>query len=328
MSYHKFHPDFPFVKPYWKGNFIQENGMFANLDTKMKPQFNDLKSILRKSKTNTKHKRLSCYQLWVNPIKVSELKEEDTLIWLWHASFFLNFDGVKVLTDPVFFNISHVVKRKSKMPILPKNIKNIDYIVISHDHRDHFDKKTLRLIVKNSPDVKFIVGLNNEKLLKNIVPKEQVISLGWYQQVKINKNLKINFLPAEHRGRRGINDTAKRLWGSFLFEVKKKKIYFGGDSWYADHFKEVREIFGDIDVSLLGIGAYKTRVFAGSPHTCPWEALRAAKDMGTKTFIPMHYGTFKLGAEAMGEPIEKLKSFETPKNMTIKAINVGEKFSY
>jgi L-ascorbate metabolism protein UlaG (beta-lactamase superfamily) len=36
--------------------------------------------------------------------------------------------------------------------------------------------------------------------------------------------------------------------------------------------------------------------------------VRAADDMGARTFIPMHYGTFELGDESVGEPVRILES--------------------
>ncbi len=324
MSAYESHPEHPIIKPLWRGNPIMKNGKFVNLDTEFKTKTQNIATIIKKTHHRGKTRKLTKhYSLKVQHIKANIFDEKNTIIWFWHASFFLNLDGIKILIDPVYFDISGIIKRKAWFPIDVNEIKNIDYVLISHDHRDHLDKKTLKKIIKNNPDCKFITGLKNEILLESITKKEYITSLGWYQKIEINEKLKINFLPAHHRGRRGFKDTAKRLWGSFLFELDEKKIYFAWDSWYGKHFKEISELFGEIDIAMIGIGAYNS-ILSNSPHTCPNEALKAASDLNAKMFIPMHYGTYDISAEPINEPLEKLQSFEIPQNIELKIVNIWE----
>jgi L-ascorbate metabolism protein UlaG (beta-lactamase superfamily) len=57
----------------------------------------------------------------------------------------------------------------------------------------------------------------------------------------------------------------------------------------------------------MPIGAYKGR-FQKDNHCTPEEALLMAKDMKTKYFIPIHFGTFNLAHESAEEPMKRLKS--------------------
>lgn len=68
-------------------------------------------------------------------------------------------------------------------------------------------------------------------------------------------------------------DKMKTLWGGFVVECKGKKLFFSGDTGYYSHFRRIREHFGIMDVSLLGIGAYEPRWFMKDQHMNPAEAV-------------------------------------------------------
>jgi L-ascorbate metabolism protein UlaG (beta-lactamase superfamily) len=58
-------------------------------------------------------------------------------------------------------------------------------------------------------------------------------------------------------------------------------------------------------VALLPIGAYSPDNFR-SVHTSPEDALRGFLDLGAKFMVPMHFGTFRLSAEPVSEPLPRL----------------------
>ena len=66
----------------------------------------------------------------INDSKIFENKK-DNITWLGHASFFIRANGVNLLIDPVLGNLS-VIKRKANFPCDAADIKNIDYILLSH----------------------------------------------------------------------------------------------------------------------------------------------------------------------------------------------------
>ena len=91
-----------------------------------------------------------------------------------------------------------------------------------------------------------------------------------------------------------------------MIEGAMTKIYFGGDSGYGRHYREVGEMFPNIDYFLVGIGAYEPRWFMEPNHNSPAEAVKGFKDSGAATLIPMHYGTFDLSDEPPGRPLDAL----------------------
>lgn len=136
----------------------------------------------------------------------------DSLIWLGHNSFFLQLAGKRIMFDPVFGSIPFV-KRQSEFPANPDIFTGIDYLLVSHDHFDHLDKKSIARLLKNNPQMKLFSGLGTGELIQGWFPEMKVIEAGWYQQME-DEGLKITFLPAQHWSKRSVRDGGQRLWGA------------------------------------------------------------------------------------------------------------------
>jgi L-ascorbate metabolism protein UlaG (beta-lactamase superfamily) len=168
------------------------------------------------------------------------------------------------------------------------------------------DEGTIRSLAEKFPGATIVAGLRSDELLRGWAPSNPIQTIGWFQQVAGIKGLRISFVPVRHWSRRGLMDTNWRLWGGYVIEGREQKIYFGGDSGYGRHYREVGELFPGIDFFLIGIGAYEPRWFMEPNHTTPAEALRGFVDSGAKALIPMHYGTFDLSDEPPGDPLANL----------------------
>jgi L-ascorbate metabolism protein UlaG (beta-lactamase superfamily) len=137
-------------------------------------------------------------------------------------------------------------------------------------------------------------------------------------------------MPARHWSRRAITDTNKHLWGSFLIEANGKRIFFSGDTGYGSHLKEIGELFGNIDVCIIGVGAYKPEWFMGSNHISPTDAIKAVDEMEAKMLIPMHFGTFDLSNEPIGEPQKVLEAANNAGLIKAKlnVLTIGKPFEF
>ncbi len=230
--------------------------------------------------------------------------EDDMLVWLGHATWYIRLDGITYLTDPCLES-PLFVKRLAALPCGIEDIRNVDYLLVSHSHRDHLDEDSIKKI--NFKKTTALLPLKMGEIIKGWKKGLSVQEAGWYQVYNTpEKHPRVSFLPAQHWSRRSIGDENEILWGSYLIQGREKTIYFGGDSALAPHFKKIGRLFPSIDIALLSIGAYKPpRIMKGS-HTSPEEAVKAFADLGAKTFIPMHYGTFDLADEPLGEPVRKL----------------------
>ncbi len=309
------------VRTNWAGN-RQVQGKYVNI----KRKHSALKSIANWKIPIFKERSIINYGVSWEPM-VEALKPirdlaDNTLVWLGHSSFVITIGGKRLIIDPVFWNIPFV-QRKSRMPISPNKITEIDILLLSHDHFDHADKRSVKSLAKSSPHIEIVAGLGFEKLLRKWAPYSKINEIGWYQQIVFG-DVKITFLPSHHWGKRSVTDSARRLWGAYMIECAGIKIYFSGDTGFADHFKEVKELFGGVDYAIMGIGAYKPRWFLERNHISPYEALRAADIMGAKVTIPMHYGTFKLSQEPIFDPPIVFESEARRVGMKVLIPNIGE----
>ena len=139
-----------------------------------------------------------------------------------------------------------------------------------------------------------------------------VKEMDWYDEIKVNEDLKVTFLPAVHWSKRSLTDTNKTLWGNFLIEYKNKKILFACDTGVWNIYKELGEKYGPIDLTLINIGAYNFYPLSpykdkSSYHTNPEEALSIARDLKSKKVLGMHWGTFVLSLEPIMEPPVRFK---------------------
>lgn len=293
--------------PDWEGAFTNGNGRFINQHEPFKTSFGMLlkwqlfsRNPQKEQKEND-NRRLPFVE---HPEIFS--RKDDAIIWLGHASFLIRLGGKTLLTDPVFFE-SIFLNRHVPLPFDPDTIANVDYILLSHDHRDHCDKRTLQFITKKCPDVQILTGLKLEELIRPWLSGNHVQEAAWYQKYDLVEDFEIIYVPSRHWSKRGLTDERKRLWGGFMIRYRGKQIYFMSDSGYGRHFADIKEICGAPDYALMGIGAYKPEWFMQYSHISPTDAIRAYQDLGARRFIPMHYGTFDLSDEPLLDPIDVLK---------------------
>jgi L-ascorbate metabolism protein UlaG (beta-lactamase superfamily) len=93
-----------------------------------------------------------------------------------------------------------------------------------------------------------------------------------------------------------------------VVEGSRATVYHSGDTAWFDGFAEIGARFPGIDAALLPIGAYDPEWFMGPMHLNPEEALRAFGALGARTFVAMHWGTFKLADEPLDEPPRRLEA--------------------
>ena len=230
------------------------------------------------------------------------------LTFINHATFLIQTGGYNILTDPIYSHrcspVSFAGPARVHKPAIPfEKLPKIDVIVISHDHYDHLDRPTLaRLIERDNPRI--YVGLG---VAARFDPSERVVELDWWESVPVENNFLLTFAEVQHFSGRTLTDRNSTLWGAFVLEVGDKKIYFGGDSGYADHYKKTFQKFGPMDLALLPIGAYAPRFFMRNAHIDPRQAVQAHFDLQSRQSIGMHHGTFQLTSEPRDEPIQLLE---------------------
>src|SRR5207245_4802260 len=105
-------------------------------------------------------------------------------------------------------------------------------------------------------------------------------------------------------------------------------VYFAGDTAYGPHFQEIVEHFGAPRVALLPIAPGVPRLLFGPVHMDAQDATIAARTLGARTSIPIHFGTFAQGDEADGEAEAKLRAaLREPESTRFVILKNGESFT-
>ena len=224
-------------------------------------------------------------------------------IWFGHASVLLEIDGVRIMTDPILSERASPVQivgpqRLHPPPMALEQLSGIDAVVISHDHFDHLDMATVRQLAQGGTH--FYVGLGiGAHLQRWGVALAQIHEMAWWEHADV-KGVRIHCVPARHySGRRSMNNST--LWASWMLRGPGHSAYFSGDTGYARHFADIRQRLGSPDLALIKVGAYGSTWL--DIHMDPEAAVRAHRDLGAGTMLPVHWATFNLAYHAWDEPI-------------------------
>lgn len=235
--------------------------------------------------------------------------------WINHCTFFIEIDGVRILTDPIWSKRCSPLqsigpKRTHAPPIALNDLPKIDCILISHNHYDHLDAPTVKILHEHFPNIKWIVP----KGVKNWFSKRKIHNvdeLNWWEESLItfrDLEIKITSVPCQHYSGRGLFDTNQTLWMGHVLEFLREKkvyktLYFVGDTAYNPFdFKKIGAKFPKIDLSLCPIGTYTPGRFMRTVHSNPKDAVNIHQDVKANLSIGMHWKTFQLASEGIDQP--------------------------
>ncbi len=251
--------------------------------------------------------------------------DEPAIIWLGHSSYYLQFEGLKILVDPVLSGsaspIRCMIKSFEGVDMLKaSDIPALDYILITHDHYDHLDYHTISQL--KSKTGHFITSLGVGAHLEYWgIPAEKITELDWWDSFSLLNNCSITAAPARHFSGRGLK-RAQSLWSSFVLESPRYKFYLGGDSGWDAHFAEIGKRFGPFDLAILECGQYHP--YWKHIHMAPEEVADAAVALGAKKLLPVHWGKFVLALHPWDEPIERLMKAAEGKPFELLTPMIGE----
>jgi L-ascorbate metabolism protein UlaG (beta-lactamase superfamily) len=222
-----------------------------------------------------------------------------SVTYVGHATVLVRFDGVSLLTDPVYSSRLILPKRLVEPGVALGALPPLDVVLVSHGHMDHLDVPTHRLLPKT--DTVAVVAKNLSDLVAACGYRD-VIELAWGEQVTV-RDVRISALPVKHWGTRNLVPD-RRGYTGFLLEHRDGTVFFPGDTAYFPGFRDYGKRYA-IDVALLPIGAYSPPSFR-RVHMNPEDALQAAVDLGARHLVPIHWGTFVVSYEPIDEPVRWL----------------------
>jgi len=226
--------------------------------------------------------------------------------WLGHSSMLLEIDGHRILTDPVWSERASPLtwvgpKRWYVPPIALGELPAIDAVVISHDHYDHLDQRTL--VAMKDWNTTFIVPLGvGAHLASWGVPEARIVELDWWEKAQVG-GLEVNCTPARHASGRTLTDKDATLWASYAFVGPKHRAYFSGDTGLFPAMKDIGERLGPFDVTMIEVGQYH-RTWPDW-HIGPEQAVLAHQMLRGRVLLPVHWALFPLAAHGWTEPMER-----------------------
>lgn len=232
--------------------------------------------------------------------------------WIGHATTLIQYKGINFLTDPhltqyPFYFESFVEPRYTQPALSFEQMPEIDFIVISHNHYDHLDHRTVELF---GDSVLWYVPLGLKVwFIDRGISADRVIELDWWQSDQFNDDVEVTFTPAEHWSKRTPWDQNQSLWGGWAVDIAGFKSWFAGDTAYHPrYFRDIGRRLGPFRLAMIPIGAYAPRYFMADSHVDPEEAVDIHLDVGAQQSLPVHWGTFQLTIEPALQPPQLLRA--------------------
>lgn len=247
--------------------------------------------------------------------------------WFGHSSAILELDGQRLLIDPVLGNtaptsLPFVVPRFQAAPIDVPSLPKIDVVLITHDHYDHLEARTMRALADKVG--RFIVPLGVGSRLESWgVASDKITELGWTDSTQIGA-INLTAEKALHYSSRWTNDRNSSLFVSYVFESPTQRVYWSGDSGYGKHFAEIGQKYGTFDKAFIEIDASNP----GWPntHMFPEQAVQAAQDIHTKLFVPIHWGVFDLAGMPWNDSIVRADKVASEQGVRMDVPKIGQKY--
>ncbi|UCD37360.1 MAG: MBL fold metallo-hydrolase [Fidelibacterota bacterium] len=238
-----------------------------------------------------------------NWLVIHEPGDSLVVTWIGHATCLVQIGGLSILTDPIFSDRCSPVsfagpQRVTPLPLDPARLPAIDYVLISHNHYDHLDRATVRLL-GNHPTWFVPLGLKAWFARQGIT---NTVEMDWWDSTELRNGGEVVCVPARHFSSRTPWNRNEVLWAGWVLSSGKQRFYYAGDTGYSVHFAEIGAKVGPIDLALLPIGAYKPEWFMLPMHISPQQAVQAHLDLGVERSVGIHWGTFILADEPFEEP--------------------------
>lgn len=304
-------------------------GALQNLSlTPMQPEGVSFFTILKEFLTNRDPARIPQHSLktLVPDLDSKPGLSATEIIWFGHSSYLIKINGYRILVDPIFsktpspFSFIGSKAFPGTDFVHAKDFKDIDVLLITHDHYDHLDYQSILQIAPNVPNIVTSLGVGAH-LERWGIASQKIKELCWHDEIEVLNGLKLTALPARHFTGRKFKRN-QTLWSAFALKSGDAKLFIGGDSGYDTHFKEIGLKHGPFDLAILECGQYNE--YWPFIHMFPEQTVQAAIDLKADVLMPVHWGKFSLAMHPWDEPIKRVSEAAEDKSVEITTPMLGE----
>ena len=249
--------------------------------------------------------------------------QELRVTWLGHSTALIEIEGRRFLTDPVWNNASPGpvgVSRFYDVPLPLSEVPDLDAVILTHDHYDHLDYRTVQALAPRVP--RWIAPLGVGAHLERWgIPADRITELDWWEDTAVG-DIALVSTPSRHFSGRSLTDRDRTLWCGWALVGLDRKVWISGDGGMQAAFAEIGQRLGPFDVSLVETGAYN-RNWADI-HMGPEQAVQAHQLAGGGLLLPVHWGTFDLALHGWTEPAERVLVAATAAGVPIAVPRPGQ----
>lgn len=252
--------------------------------------------------------------------------KQTKVTWMGHSALFLEVEGKTLLLDPMFgispnpFPFLGNKRYSEQLPFEIEDLPPIDAVVLSHDHFDHLDYKTIKRIKDKVRQFFVPLGVGSHLERWGVDPAK-IRELNWWEEAEF-EGLRLACTPARHFSGRSLTDRDATLWCSWVIRGEQTQMYFSGDSGYGPHFQEIGEKYGPFDLTLMECGQYDERW--AKIHMMPEQTVQAHLDVRGKLLLPIHWAAFTLGFHDWTDPIERVTKAAEEREVAVTTPRIGE----
>jgi len=258
----------------------------------------------------------------VRPLPAQWSPSELTIAYVGHASILIDFGGTRILTDPTFFDriglsigpVTLGPKRVVKAALAPEELPPLHAVVVTHAHLDSLDLPSLArvtsapLLVLPTRTKDIVAGLSFAR----------VQELPWGERVTAG-DVTIEAVDVNHWGERWPWERF-RGYNGYLFTRGGVGVLFASDTAYTPKLGAFGRERG-VQVVVLGTGAYDPWVMN---HANPEQVWRMFEESGASYLFPVHWDTFRLGKEPLGEAMTRLLAAAGPAADRVVIRHIGD----